>query len=424
VWQAIAGGGGPDNTYRTITGTLTLDASAKVHLTTGITNATLPLANTCAGRIYDFICATGTNLTLTRSGTDTIQTTTGTAGNTYTFTVNTRASFVSDGVSKWYMLSADPAFPGGPATGSLSGVYPNPSLAANSVNNAQIATGAIQPPKLGGMAPVAGDAAKIITLDPTNPTTQFKISPATVSAGGDLVATNVTAGQLISTGATIWVGTAATNKALIQSYAYGGSSILELYSNASQTIATKPVWLIRVDAGGGADGILFMRNGPSGGAQVLTHWFNPSGQVMLPTAGGGMRCGNVGSVGAEGVSNSIAFGWTGSAVAVRVDTTQLGTMNVTPPSDARWKTDVQDDCPGLDAVMALRPVTFRYDQSKREGLGFPQGRQYGLIAQEAQSIIPSAIEDDGSEDHYLGLDYRKVVPVLIQAIKELAARKS
>jgi hypothetical protein len=32
------------------------------------------------------------------------------------------------------------------------------------------------------------------------------------------------------------------------------------------------------------------------------------------------------------------------------------------------------------------------------------------------------IEDDGSDEHWLGLDYRLLVPVLIRAIQELAAK--
>jgi hypothetical protein len=136
----------------------------------------------------------------------------------------------------------------------------------------------------------------------------------------------------------------------------------------------------------------------------------------------GMSFQNVGQDLGGGFSNVIAFGWTvGGAIAARVDGTQLGTVNVTPPSDERLKLNVQEDVPGLAAVCALRAISFEYDQSKRE-IGFEKGRRYGLIAQEAREHVPAVIEDDGSEEHFLGLDYRKLVPVLIQAIKELASR--
>jgi hypothetical protein len=135
---------------------------------------------------------------------------------------------------------------------------------------------------------------------------------------------------------------------------------------------------------------------------------------------GGVRFQNVGSMSGDGYSNQIAFGWSPSLMA-RVDGSQLGSVNLTAPSDERLKLNLQENVPGLAAVCALRPITFEYDQTKRE-IGFEPGRHYGLIAQEAQVHVPLVIEDDGSEEHFLGLDYRKLVPVLIQALKELATR--
>lgn len=145
-----------------------------------------------------------------------------------------------------------------------------------------------------------------------------------------------------------------------------------------------------------------------------------SASVRCTGSTAGVRFQNVGTMGGDGYSNGIAFGYTG-AIPVRVDGTQMGTMNITPPSDIRYKLDVQQNVPGLAAVLALRPVTFTYDQTKRE-IGFPVGRHYGLIAQEAREHVPLVIEDDGTDQHFLGLDYRLLVPVLIRAVQELAAR--
>ena len=46
----------------------------------------------------------------------------------------------------------------------------------------------------------------------------------------------------------------------------------------------------------------------------------------------------------------------------------------------------------------------------------------GSSRQEAQAHVPLAIRDAGMQDGWLTIDYDKLVPVLINAIKELTAR--
>jgi len=142
----------------------------------------------------------------------------------------------------------------------------------------------------------------------------------------------------------------------------------------------------------------------------------------LGIAGGGqgVRYQGVGTAVVGAYSNIIAFGWNGTLQA-RVDATVIGTVSVTAPSDGRLKIDRQEDVPGLAAVTALRAVSFAYDQTKR-AIGFAGGRHYGLIAQEAQPHVPLAVTDDGSTEHWLSVDYAALVPVLIRAVQELAAR--
>ena len=140
--------------------------------------------------------------------------------------------------------------------------------------------------------------------------------------------------------------------------------------------------------------------------------------IRVTGTGAGTRYQNVGTALGDGYSNAIGFGWDGTLKA-RVDTTVIGTVTVS--SDARVKQDVRPDVPGLDAVTALRPISFEYDQTKR-AIGFERGRQYGLIAQEVAPILPLVVEDDGSDDHWLSIDYRRLVPVLIRAVQELTER--
>ncbi|HEV7276532.1 MAG TPA: tail fiber domain-containing protein [Devosiaceae bacterium] len=82
-------------------------------------------------------------------------------------------------------------------------------------------------------------------------------------------------------------------------------------------------------------------------------------------------------------------------------------------SDRRLKSNIQTYRGGLDAVLAMRGVTFNWKES-----GKPAS---GVLAQELQSVMPSAVsasENDKGEG-VLAVDYDQIVAPLIEAVKEL-----
>ena len=65
-------------------------------------------------------------------------------------------------------------------------------------------------------------------------------------------------------------------------------------------------------------------------------------------------------------------------------------------------------------------------RNKRENFTFradsTQKRRIGLLAQECQVHFPEVVDEGPGDDHMLGMSYGDLVPVLLQAIKELTAR--
>jgi len=49
-------------------------------------------------------------------------------------------------------------------------------------------------------------------------------------------------------------------------------------------------------------------------------------------------------------------------------------------------------------------------------------QDYGLIAQELQPIEPMAVSGNADSDEMMGVDYSKLVPMLIKEIQELRSR--
>jgi len=98
--------------------------------------------------------------------------------------------------------------------------------------------------------------------------------------------------------------------------------------------------------------------------------------------------------------------------------------NVWGTSDARVKDDVRDLELGLSELCRVRPVRFRYNGRA----GTPAGRDgVGVLAQEIETIVPETVQrvkvaDDPSLDDLRVFDPAALTYVLINAVKELAAK--
>lgn len=85
-------------------------------------------------------------------------------------------------------------------------------------------------------------------------------------------------------------------------------------------------------------------------------------------------------------------------------------------SDIRYKKDIQPLEASLEKVLHLRGVTYEWDQGKVKGAGYKSGTQIGLIAQEVEKVLPELVQTDS--EGYKTLSYDKLVPVLVEAVKE------
>ena len=114
-------------------------------------------------------------------------------------------------------------------------------------------------------------------------------------------------------------------------------------------------------------------------------------------------------------------------------------------SDSRDKTDVTSFNIGLAWIEALRPVTYRWDKrtwygTEEEPYGIPDGSKtasrinIGFLAQEVLEIEKangygtskdnSLIVINNLDDMSYGIKYERLVPVLVNAIKELSTKNT
>ena len=91
-------------------------------------------------------------------------------------------------------------------------------------------------------------------------------------------------------------------------------------------------------------------------------------------------------------------------------------------SDARFKTRIEPMRDALSLVERLRPVRFDWCREEFPDRQFGDQRQIGLIAQEVREVAPEVVQDCG--DGYLSVDYGRLTPVIVQAVKDLRAEKN
>ncbi len=89
-------------------------------------------------------------------------------------------------------------------------------------------------------------------------------------------------------------------------------------------------------------------------------------------------------------------------------------------SDERLKTNIKPLENSLEKVLSLDGFTYNFNDIASE-LGFdPEITHVGVSAQQIQSVLPEAVAPAPANNDYLTVKYEKIVPLLIEAIKDLS----
>ena len=141
---------------------------------------------------------------------------------------------------------------------------------------------------------------------------------------------------------------------------------------------------------------------------------------------GGWDDANSWGFGEHGGFNAVRLGvcdsngnWNGSRASLALQTL-FYSGSLTSDSDYRLKTDINPLSYGLNEILNLNPKKYKLLSDEKT--------YYGLIAHEVQEQLPELVFgqkdaiNGNNEPVYQGLDYVKITPVLINAIKELNAK--
>ena len=105
------------------------------------------------------------------------------------------------------------------------------------------------------------------------------------------------------------------------------------------------------------------------------------------------------------------------AVALHVTGEGYFTGNITAyySSDISLKDNIRPIESAIFKVQQIRGVTFDWNEKSTE-LQQEKGHDVGLIAQEVEKVLPEVVQI--REDGIRAIQYEKVVPLLVKAIKE------
>lgn len=92
------------------------------------------------------------------------------------------------------------------------------------------------------------------------------------------------------------------------------------------------------------------------------------------------------------------------------------TGTIGTPSDARLKENISELTGVISKLGSVRGVCFDWIQGTDCGLFLPEGQQIGIIAQELEEVYPELVMT--TDSGYKMVDYTKLTPVLLEAIKE------
>lgn len=189
---------------------------------------------------------------------------------------------------------------------------------------------------------------------------------------------------------------------------------------------------LRTTGGSGVSGIGF--NGIVGTSQNAqgygVYGYNNSAATgTAPSLGIGTY--GYGFNGIYGQTSNVTTGWAGYFTAdVGVDGAGYALGGWINASDRRLKSNIIPIAGALNKLILLQGTHYTITTKSKNSAGevlSSQREQYGVIAQDLEPIFPEMVKDKalfinaGDETLYKTVDYIQLVPVMIEAIKELNA---
>jgi len=112
---------------------------------------------------------------------------------------------------------------------------------------------------------------------------------------------------------------------------------------------------------------------------------------------------------------SLGIGTTASGTAGEI----RATNNITAYfSDDRLKTRLNNIENALEKLCTLDGFYYEVNETA-QSLGYEKVKEVGVSAQQVQKILPEVVVSAPIDDKYLTVRYEKMIPLLIEAIKEL-----
>ena len=134
----------------------------------------------------------------------------------------------------------------------------------------------------------------------------------------------------------------------------------------------------------------------------------------------------LGTSGAERVrvtaSGSVGIGTSSPSYTLHVNGSVAGTSAYVNLSDVRFKKNIKPLNDSLSKVLQLNGVFFDWNKDFDESMNLDELNHIGLLAQEVEKIIPQSVFTASDKNRTKSVAYTDLVPVLIEAIKELNAK--
>jgi hypothetical protein len=195
-------------------------------------------------------------------------------------------------------------------------------------------------------------------------------------------------------------------------------------TNTTQSVS-KDTGAVLIDGGVGIDRNVFIgENIGIAGSSIVTGISTFVGVVNCST-GATFRNVRIGLADANTINSStgnLSIGaTTGSLVAITTHTRITGILSVTDDitafysSDYRLKDNITPIDDPLAKVLSISGNTFTWNDKSHH-----TGEDVGVVAQEIREVLPQIVTE--RDNGYLAVDYQKIVPLLIEAIKELNAK--